>query len=68
MTVQNLPNKGDRLYLMHKAVIVTDVYIIARLVKIHYVRESIEFFVDASAVTTNPDYSNSIALEIVNRR
>lgn len=65
MTVQNLPSKGDRLFLMHKEVIVTNVYTILRLIKIRYTTESFEFFVDASAVTTEPDYTNSISIGIV---
>ncbi|MVB10131.1 hypothetical protein CAFE_08080 [Caprobacter fermentans] len=65
MNVQNLPSTGDRLFLMHREVIVTNVYPIFRLVKIHYLKESFEFFVDVSAVTTEPNYTNSISIEIL---
>ena len=65
MTVQNLPSTGDRLFLMHKEVIVTNVYTIFRLVKIRYTRESSEFMVDASAITSVPDYTNSISIGIM---
>jgi len=65
MPVQNLPSKGDKLFLMNREVIVTNVHAIFRLVKIRYIEESYEFFVDASAVATEPDYTNSISIGIL---
>ncbi len=67
MIVQNLPNEGDKLFLMHREVIVTKVYEIFRLIKIHYEEDSFEFCVDASALTLAPDYTNSISIEVIGR-
>jgi hypothetical protein len=65
MTVQILPNKGDKLFLMHKEVVVTKVYSIFRLIKVRYREETFEFFVDASALTATPDFTNSISIGTV---
>ena len=63
MVVQNLPNIGDKLFLMHREVVVTKVYDIFRLIKIRYTEESTEFFVDICAVTELPDNTNSLSIE-----
>jgi len=65
MTVQNLPNIGDMLFLMHREVIVTKVYTIFQLIKIRYMEESSEFFVDACMLTNAPNYANSISIGIL---
>lgn len=65
MTVQNLPNKGDKLYLHHREVIVLKVYEIFQLIKIHYLEESVGFFVDICALTEQPDTTNSISLGLI---
>lgn len=67
MAVQNLPNIGDKLFLMHREVVVTKVYTIFRLIKVHYMEESNEFFVDVCAVTKDPDNTNSISIELLRR-
>ena len=67
MTVQDLPRIGDRLYLMHREVVVTKIYTSFQLIKIHYFEESIEFFVDICAVTRFPDITNSISLGLLRR-
>lgn len=67
MLVQNLPNIGDKLFLMHREVVVTKVYAIFRLIKIHYTEESTEFFVDVCSVTEVPDNTNSISIELLRR-
>jgi hypothetical protein len=67
MTVQDFPNKGDKLFLMHKEVVVIKVYSIFRLIKIRYREESFEFFVDASALSTTPDFTNSISIRMLRR-
>lgn len=65
MVVQNLPRKGDKLYLQHREVIVLKVYEIFQLIKIHYTEESLEFFVDICALTEQPDTTNSISLGLL---
>jgi len=67
VTVQDLPRIGDRLYLMHREVVVTKTYTSFQLIKIHYIEESIEFFVDICAVTRVPDITNSISLGLLRR-
>jgi len=63
--IQNLPNQGDKLFLMHKEVVVTHVYDFFQLIKIHYTGEAFEFFVDASALTTVPNYASSISIRML---
>ncbi len=65
MGVQNLPNAGDKLFLMRREVIVTKVYDIFRLIKIRYTDEDAEFIVDVCAVTKIPDDTNSISIGIL---
>jgi len=65
VVVQNLPNVGDKLFLMHREVVVTKVYAIFRLIKIHYTKENAEFFVDVCAVTEFPDNTNSVSIEFL---
>ena len=47
---------------MHREVVVIKAYTIFGLIKIRYRKESFEFFVDASALTTAPDFTNSISI------
>ena len=65
MGVQNLPNAGDKLFLLRREVIVTKVYDTFRLIKIRYTNEDAEFIVDACAVTKVPDDTNSIYIGIL---
>lgn len=65
MIARNLPETGDKLFLMEREVVVTKVYADFRLIKIHYTKESFEFFVDACAVTAEPDYTNSISIRML---
>lgn len=67
MVVQSLPNIGDKLFLMHREVVVTNVFAIFRLIKIRYAEENTEFFVDACTVTALPDKTNSISIEFLRR-
>lgn len=67
MTVEDLPRIGDRLYLMHREIIVTKTYTSFQLIKIRYIEESIEFFVDIFAVTRFPNITNSISLGLLRR-
>lgn len=65
MNVQNLPNQGDKLFLMHREVVVTNVYALFQLIKIRYTEDVFEFFVDISALTTVPIYTSSISIGIL---
>lgn len=60
MDIGNFPQAGDRLFLMHREVIVTKTYLIFQLVKFRYIGQSDEFCIDYHALTSQPDYNNSI--------
>jgi len=62
MNIQNLPKTNDRSFLMHRKVVVTNAYELFRLIKVHYAEETTEFYVDACALTAEPDYTDSISL------
>ena len=62
MTDHNFPKKGEKLFLMHKEVIVIKVYSIFNLIKLRYKGDIFEFFVDACALTNMPDFSKSISI------
>jgi hypothetical protein len=64
---QNLPKTSDKSFLMHREVIVTKEYEPFKLIKVHYTGETAEFFVDAYALTAEPNYTNSISLKILRR-
>jgi len=67
MAVQDLPKVGEKLYLMHREVIVTKIYSGFQLLQIHYIGEFLNFFVDICAVTKFPDTTNSISLGLLRR-
>ena len=67
MNAHDLPKIGDKPFLMHREVIVTKVYALFRLVKIRYVEETAEFYVDACSLNAVPDYTNSISLALLRR-
>lgn len=67
MNAQNLPKIGDKPFLMHREVVVTMVYGLFRLIKVHYTEETTEFYVDACSLTAEPDYTNSISLGTLRR-
>jgi hypothetical protein len=65
VVAQNLPMIGDKPFLMHREAIVVEVFAIFRLIKVRYAEETTEFCVDACALTTEPDYTNSISLRLL---
>ncbi|TGA95895.1 hypothetical protein E4665_17210 [Sporolactobacillus shoreae] len=67
MNVKNFSNAGDKLYLMHKEVVVIRVYEMFQLLKIRYTDKRKEFFVDICAVTHIPDDTDSISLGLLRR-
>ncbi len=64
MNSQKLPNKGDKLYLMHREVVVIKVYSLFKFVSVRYSEETKEFYVDICALSYEPDYTNSISLRL----
>lgn len=64
MNAQNLPEVGDKLFLMHKEVVVIKAYSLFRLIKVRYTGETKEFCVDGCALTDEPDYTNTISLRL----
>ena len=64
MNTQKFPNIGDKLFLMHREVIVIKVYSLFRFVIVRYWEETKEFCVDIYALSYKPDYTNSISLSV----
>lgn len=64
MNVQNLPEIGETLFLMHRKVVVIEVYSVFRLVAVRYLEEIKEFCIDACALSYEPVYTNSISLRL----
>ena len=54
--------QDDILFLMHKKVIVSKVYPDFHLAEVRYVEEDVEFFVDVCALSSLPNYANSIPI------
>lgn len=65
MKVHDLPKTGEKMYLIHREVIITKTYTNFQLVQIHYTGEPTNFFVDIYAVTRTPDTTNSISLGLL---
>lgn len=65
MSIQNSPKIGDTLFLLHREVIVIKVYTLFRFVMVHYLDEMKEFCVDVCALSQEPDFTNSISLEVL---
>ena len=64
MNIQNPPKIGDTLFLMHREVVVINVYTIFGLVIVRYLDEVKEFCVDICVLSRKPDYTNSISLKL----
>jgi len=64
MMVQNLPSKGDKLFLMNREVVVLNAYAIFGFIKIRYAEETFEFIVDVCAITNDPDYTSSLSIRL----
>lgn len=67
MDAKNHLKTGDRRFLMHRSVEVVMVYSSFQLVKVRYAEENAEFCVDVCALTTEPNYTNSISLGALRR-
>ena len=67
MNAQSLPKIGDKPFIMHKKVVVIEVYPLFKLIKVRYEGETKEFCVDACALTDESDYTNSISLRLLRR-
>lgn len=65
MNVQNPPGIGDTLFLMHRKVVVTNVYLLFRLVSVHYLGDNKVFSVDICALSNDPVFENSISLGLI---
>ena len=62
MKVRTPPQVGDRLFLFHREVIITKTYLTFHLVKIRYINDIAEFCIDYHALSSQPDYTNSIGI------
>lgn len=65
MNIQNPPKIGDTLFLMHREVVVINVYTFSGFVIVRYLDEVKEFCVDVCALSQEPDFTNSISLKIL---
>ena len=65
MNAKKLPNIGDKLFLMHREVVVMKVYSLFSFVTVHYSEETKGFCVDICALSYEPDYTNSISLRLL---
>lgn len=65
MNIQNTPEIGDMLFLMHREVVVIKVYTLFGFVIVRYLDEIKEFCVDGCALSREPDYTNSISLKLL---
>lgn len=64
MSIQNPPRIGDKLFLLHREIIVLNVYALFSLVTVRYLNEIKEFSVDICALSPIPNYTNFISLNI----
>jgi len=55
------------MFLMHREVVVTKVYALFRLIKVHYAGETTGFYVDACALTAEPNYKDAISIGMLNK-
>ena len=62
MKVQPPPQVGDRLFLFHREVIITKTYLTFHLVKIRDINDIAEVCIDYHALSSQPDYTNSIGI------
>ena len=62
MEYQAPPYVGDRLFLFYREVIITGTYLTFHLVKIRYLNELTEFCIDYHALSSQPNYTNSIGI------
>ncbi len=62
MNAQMFPNIGDKLFLIHREIVVTKVYSLFRFATVRYLNETTEFCVDICALSDEPNYTNSISL------
>ena len=53
-------NIGDKLFLIHREIIITKVYYHFQLVKIHYLEEHIEFCLDYNVLSVSPNCTKTI--------
>lgn len=65
MNIKNHPKIGDRLFLLHKEIVVIRVCTLFGFVTVRYLDEMKEFCVDVCALSQEPDLTNSISLKIL---
>lgn len=63
MNIKNYPKIGDKLFLLHKEVVVVGVWTLFGFVTVRYLDEMKEFCVDVCALSQEPDLTNSISLK-----
>jgi hypothetical protein len=66
--LKSLPKIGDRLYYMQREIIVIKTLYNFHLIKIRYIGEIVDFYVDKCTLNESPDYTNSISLRLLGGR
>ena len=56
------PQIGERFFLYHREVVVTQSYVVFHFFMLKYLGESNEFYIDYHALTSKPSYVNSIGI------
>lgn len=59
MAVINSPQVGDIAYLIHQAVIIKEVLGEFNIVKVRYLHNCNEFYIDVSSISSRPDFEIS---------
>lgn len=65
MSTSRFIEPGDTLFLMHRKVIVTKVYLLFQFITVRYLDDINEFCVDVFALSDSPDFTNSISLGLI---
>jgi hypothetical protein len=68
MAAQNLLRVGDKMFLERQEVVVTKIFAIFQLVEIYCAGVDSTCYVDASALTSDPDHMFSISIRYFGRR
>ena len=62
---QDFPQTGDIAYLMHKAVIIKEVWECFHIVKVSYTQGEHDFYIDIMALSQHPVFSiNSLSINL----
>ncbi len=64
MNIKDPPKKGDRFFLLHREIVVIKECTLFGFVTVRYLNEMKDFCVDFCALSSEPDYTNSVSLQL----